>query len=72
MRPGTGPKEEWHTTAGPDVVDVADWAAPPLGSAKGRRQASNGRLSTLSAGPAAGDSIALVPGVYRVEGRTSP
>lgn len=63
MRTGTGPKEEWHTSADPEVVDVADWAAPPLGSAKGWLRAPSGCLATLSAGPAGGDSIVLVPGV---------
>ena len=62
-RPDAQPREELHTAAGPDVVDVADWSAPPLGSVKGRLDVPSGRLASISAGQPGGDSIVLVPGV---------
>lgn len=56
-------QEEWRTSAGPDIVDVADWRVPPPGAVRGRMTAPSGLLATLSAGPADGESVVLVPGV---------
>lgn len=56
-------REEWRTTAGPGLIDVADWTVPPPGCLRSHFHAPSGPLASLSAGAETGASIVLVPGV---------